>query len=69
MADVADDADIQQANAMNILLKVRKPVLPYIGECYNCGEPVPNTHKFCDGECQEDYEHIQKMRCIGGRNG
>lgn len=62
MADVCDDADGQIANAMEILLKVRKPELPFNGRCYYCEEPVQEPRRFCSGECGTDYEFEQKMR-------
>lgn len=30
--------------------------LPYIGECHNCREPLPDPLRFCDKYCRDDFD-------------
>ena len=30
------------------------------GECLNCFEPVPVSHRWCDAECRRDWERWRK---------
>ena len=32
--------------------------------CLNCGDPTIAGAAFCDTDCQEDYEKIQRMRGV-----
>lgn len=32
--------------------------------CLNCGDPTTAGAAFCDTDCQEDYEKIQRMRGV-----
>lgn len=54
--DVASDTEElfrQQA------LQHRKPELPKIGRCYECGETVNDKSCFCDKDCRETFERRQ----------
>ena len=35
------------------------PTLKPCGVCYNCGEPI-TSGEFCDADCRDDYERLQK---------
>lgn len=56
MSDEADRAD----EAIEVMLAAarlrRKPVLPSVGHCHNCDEPVRAGDLFCDADCRDDYE-------------
>lgn len=32
--------------------------------CLNCNAPTQQGAAFCDSDCQEDYEKIQRMRSL-----
>ena len=32
--------------------------------CLNCSDPTTAGAAFCDTDCQEDYEKIQRMRGV-----
>ena len=50
-----DEATGAEEFQRDIALKVRRPVLPKLGICYECSEPLPMTDTFCDFECQRIY--------------
>lgn len=50
-----DQATALEELQRSIALKKRKPVLPKLGICYECSEPLPMTDTFCDFECQRIY--------------
>ena len=54
--NIDDTATYYEELNLSNALKIRKPVLPKIGVCYNCGEPVHINDTFCNVECREDYE-------------
>lgn len=35
------------------------------GFCYNCSEPL-STGTFCDTDCRDDYDYIQKRNKANG---
>jgi hypothetical protein len=37
------------------------------GYCLNCAEPRPTL--FCDTDCRDDYEKLQKTRRLNGFKG
>jgi hypothetical protein len=44
------------------------PEVKHTGQCLNCGEPTENGSLYCDSNCQDDYEHAQRihqMRATG----
>lgn len=40
------------------------PQLPAIGQCHFCFEPLNDGSRFCDNECRDDYDYMQKRRQI-----
>lgn len=32
--------------------------------CLNCGKEIPSQNKFCNNECQKEYQHKQKYQLI-----
>ena len=57
---MADDAD-RTADRMELEDAIRRrlapaPALPYTGFCFNCEDPVDEPLKFCDKDCQQDWE-------------
>lgn len=69
MSDDADKSDqrIEEAVADGIAAARRATVLPPIGECYYCQEPVDAVKRFCNKECAEDYELEQAQLKRMGR--
>ena len=62
MADIADDG----ADRAEFFLKLAKEkqeaeakrlVLPAIGRCYNCDEPLHGDSRWCDTDCKADWEY------------
>lgn len=68
---MADDADIAgdntdkfEADAIKSISKAssRRDLLP-VGHCYDCHEPVPQHHLFCDWICSMAWhKRIQRMK-------
>lgn len=59
MPDEADYANGRVALRDKIALKVRKPEGPLpTGFCYNCVEPLPDGHRWCDADCRDDWEKL-----------
>ncbi|WP_445772894.1 hypothetical protein [Shewanella sp.] len=65
MSDVADNAAKEAELHFAAALKVRKPVLPFLGFCHYCIEPLGPTNHFCDADCRYDYERL----AINGKLG
>ncbi len=65
-ADPIDRAVVEQERILKEHLRLarEKPVerLPYIGKCHNCGEPLADPLRFCDADCRDDHEKIQRSR-------
>ena len=38
------------------------PILPYCGQCYWCGEPLPAPRRWCDADCRDDWERDHARR-------
>jgi hypothetical protein len=59
---MADDADLAQAHleAEDIIRKkyTRRSVMEAVatGECLNCYEPVSLGMRWCDKDCQDDWQ-------------
>jgi hypothetical protein len=53
------EASLKQAQAQAIASK-----LPFKGTCYNCDAELANRN-FCDTECRDEYEEIERKRKIG----
>lgn len=57
---MADDIDLAQERDEKLLeaqRAFRKPEGPKAtGKCLTCDEPLPETHRWCDASCRDDYE-------------
>ncbi|WIL41267.1 hypothetical protein QPJ96_14825 [Pantoea agglomerans] len=61
-ADILDDAAELEQQMIEIALANRKrPEMQFTGACYNCEETVP-AGCFCDEDCREDYERIERAK-------
>lgn len=70
-ADSLDNAAVEQERALqqsirDQLAKKQDSVLPLIGECYNCAEPLDGK-RFCDADCRDDYQARLRSRKASGR--
>ena len=36
------------------------PALDYTAECHNCGEAVASPKRFCDSDCADEWEEIER---------
>ena len=63
MADILDDADRAAEAFHREALSRRRPAgPPSTGVCLNCEAPLPEPHRFCDGDCRDDFEHRNAQR-------
>jgi hypothetical protein len=67
-----DDADRATPHIENTLAdalaEIRsKPSLIPCGSCYNCGDPIPQHHLYCSGECSVDHRHREERRKVNGQ--
>jgi hypothetical protein len=64
MADDIDRAnelaDLEREAA--IYWAQRRKILPYVGRCYNCDEPLEDGIFCHGGECCEDYRKREAMK-------
>lgn len=52
-----DQASDYEFMDRELALKQRKPTGPVpCGQCYNCGEMLSGTQRWCDRECRDDWE-------------
>jgi len=65
--DEADAADLTAEQHLKRALARRHATLPAIGQCYSCAEPVEGSLRFCDRDCLDDYERVEKARRMNGR--
>lgn len=67
-ADVLDNATDAQMKATEAAIEAAlaktDKVLPAIGSCHNCYEPLGAGEKFCDEFCRDDYDHRTVRRNI-----
>jgi len=62
---MADDADITQDRA-EIEDRIRKKYTTHnqevkaTGWCLYCSEPLSKGLRFCDADCRDDWEQLQK---------
>lgn len=62
MADEADMAhDIETSRLARLLENRQRDVLPVIGMCHNCFDPLSDG-LFCDADCRDDYERREKQQ-------
>lgn len=66
IADPVDRAVVEQEIILQEQLRIARqaPVqrLAYVGHCHNCHETLTDPHRFCDVDCRDDYEKIQRSR-------
>ena len=55
-ADAAAELFLQSA------LEKRVPTPRHTGSCLYCKTPVQHNAAFCDADCREDFEFINKKR-------
>jgi len=67
MSDDVDVASVQEEAYRAAALNRRQASLPAIGQCYSCGEPVEGSLRFCNKDCLDDYERVEKARRMNGR--
>lgn len=65
--DELDRAQAREEEMRADALARRKPALPAVGACYNCGEPLACGHLFCDAGCRDDWQHRENARLRAGR--
>ncbi len=63
MQDNDATTKILEANIAKARAAATMPVLSR-KFCLNCGDPTTAGAAFCDTDCQEDYEKIQRMRGV-----
>ena len=51
-----DQATAHEEMMRAAALKYRKPELPKIGTCYECGKAVKPNANFCGVDCRATYE-------------
>lgn len=71
-ADAADEAahieeTFTQQSIDAVLRQGNNPQLAFIGRCHNCGDTLQDPHRFCDTECLEDWEYVQKRKRANGQ--
>jgi len=58
--DIADQAEAQEATQREMAIKHAcnntTPKLQHNGECYFCGNEIPEPKLFCDGGCAKLYD-------------
>ena len=47
--------------------KAQKAMLPPIGICYNCHDPLDNGERFCNRDCADDYANRLNASRRAGR--
>lgn len=63
MADLIDGASEVAAQFLQSSLTTKRPEGPApCGFCYNCNEPLAAGLRWCDTDCRDDYEKIEKTR-------
>lgn len=70
MSEYIEDQDAATQELMlNFAVEkvVHQPVLKPTGTCYNCLERVGGCRLFCDVDCREDYEKIQRSERMTSR--
>ena len=59
VAGMTDDdmATLREEQFLAQALAVKRPTGPTAsGWCLNCSEPLPNGVRWCDSDCQHDWE-------------
>lgn len=63
-----DETDKFEADAIKAISKAstRRDLIP-VGHCYDCHEPVPAHHLFCDSVCSMAWHQRQVRKEANGR--
>ena len=57
-AEAAADLAVQLVE--NRIARARRTQGPeYTGACYNCGDPLPEGQRWCNGACRDDWARRQ----------
>lgn len=70
MSDVFDQAtEREERDREAAVERARRQaaLLPYVGHCLFCGESLPEPRRFCDADCRDGHERVEKQRNIQGR--
>ena len=69
MTTLDDDASMREEQFLNAALATRKPDGPTAtGRCLYCNAELPDTRRWCDEWCQEDWVlEIESQRRHRGR--
>lgn len=59
MTTIDDQAAQREELDREQALKLRKPELPHIGECHECGETTEGV--FCCASCRDTYEQRERF--------
>lgn len=43
------------------------PDLPAVGACHWCSASVPDGARFCDRDCRDDFDRIERMTHVHHR--
>jgi hypothetical protein len=64
-----DDATMREEQFLKVALATRKPTGPAAtGRCLYCNAELPDTRRWCDKWCQEDWSlEIESQRRHRGR--
>ena len=69
MTTIDDDASMREEHFLKVALSTRKPAGPVAtGRCLYCNAELPDTRRWCDKWCQEDWSlEIESQRRHRGR--
>ncbi len=61
MADIIDDSHEIEQTFLRSALSTKRPVGPAPnGCCHYCNGPLTNGQRFCDADCRDDYDKVQR---------
>ena len=69
MSDIYDQATDQEMMDRDLAIKAARAQnqpMKFTGHCKYCEEHIDRGH-FCNAECREDFEQMQKMKHLSGR--
>ena len=71
MSDWVDDAQrLIEWRIQSSLSQLTKVITYGHGRCYYCLAWLPVEQRFCDSDCRDDHERIQRLTAIKfGKNG
>ena len=68
--DVSDQATRQEELMRDIAMKRASnhpPHLPAVGACHWCSASVPAGARFCDRDCRDDFDRLERMTHVHHR--